>query len=177
MRLSVPLVLVAALAGACAALDLNRDRQDPDREFDRALAAWRTGDYRSARHALLRVYNGFAERPVGQRALLALAAAELDPRNPDRRLDAASAFAARYIHEPGVPEWSRPVAEALYLLALDLGAREAAPVPALPDTPLAARLHKLELRGDSLEARIGALERKLAEREQELERIRKTLTR
>ncbi len=169
------LVLLAGLTAGCAALGIDHGRMDPERDLQRALHAWRIGDYDAARGGLLEVYGGFADRPVGQRALLALAATEIDPRNPDRRLDFASAFAARYLREPDAPEWAQPLAEALYLLAVDLGGQAAGAVPVLPGPPLATRLRELEARGDSLEARVSALEHRLAERERELERIRKTL--
>ena len=63
---------------------------------------------------------------MGQRAVLALAAASLDPRNPNRRIDMGATYAARYLNDNTKAAWTEPVGETLYLMALELGATERA---------------------------------------------------
>jgi hypothetical protein len=182
-------LIAAIVAAGCAALASRPPVHDPEAEVLYAVRAWRAGDYRAGRDALLRVANGQADRPLGRHALLALAAAELDPRNPNRRVDMASSLAARYLHLADSTDWAAPVAETIYLLALEFGAPPGDSLPKLPTRPIATRLDELAVAYDSLSREwetllatrdslarhIDTLERRLAERELELERIRRTL--
>ncbi|MFP3948751.1 MAG: hypothetical protein ACOC8K_01685 [Gemmatimonadota bacterium] len=81
----------------------------------------------------------------GSDAILLLATAELDPRNPARFPTGTAHLAARYLQVSPLTVTARAVAESLYLLALDLGARPVedpySPIPTNPamamDAPLA----------------------------------------
>lgn len=106
---------------------------DPDKQLITALAALDRGDYRSGTETLTRIVQEHPGTSSGQRALLALAATMLDPRNPNRRIDAGASMAARYLREDKRPAWTDPVAEAMYLTALELGATDSARVVAESD--------------------------------------------
>ncbi len=189
LHLVVATAVLAVIVPACATVAPRTEPPDSEIEFRRALVALRTGDYRAARHGLLRVANGHSDEALGRRALLALAAAELDPRNPDRSSDVAGTFAARFLSTRDTVAWTLPLAETVYLLSLDLGARASDSLPRLPDQPLVVRMRMLQAQRDSLAAErdaleaardslarhAAALELRLAERERELERIRRTL--
>lgn len=126
MGSSRPLLAATLLAGAvagCATLYGGRE-PDPEERLAQALNALEREDYRTAFDGLVWVYSHYPTEPVGQQALLALAAAEMDPRNPSRRLGVGSELAASYLGLPATPNWTEPVAETLYLLALELGAAE-----------------------------------------------------
>lgn len=183
--------LVTVLAAGCAAFArVDSDaRPDPEQEFRSALLAWQAGDYRSAHGDFARLAGGYQSQTVGRRALLALAASALDPRNPLYEVEAGSRIVARYVQTADSASWTLPVAEALYLMTLELGATPADSTDALPDlprTPLAVRLARLEAERDTLRielereratltGRLAELEQKVEEQAQELERIRKTL--
>lgn len=73
---------------------------------------------------------------AGREAVLALAALEIDARNPAAFPAAAAQLAARYLQYPSAPAVSVRVAESLYLLALDLGAAPVEnPLGAIPTSP------------------------------------------
>ena len=59
---------------------------------------------------------------AGRRAVLLLATAALDPRNPDADADRAARLAAVFLGLPRARGDERALAETLYLLALDRGA-------------------------------------------------------
>jgi predicted nucleic acid-binding Zn-ribbon protein len=103
-------------------------------------------------------------------------------------------MSAKLLSQAGSPEWVEPVAETLYLLALELGANEeriaraeaerdsAQALPELPGPSVLAQVQTLREERDNLRRRAQALEqvvaakeKELKEKEQELERIRKTL--
>jgi chemotaxis protein histidine kinase CheA len=232
------ILAVGALAG-CASLQ-GSDAPDPEQRFDRAMEALERQDFRSAYEQFSLVYTGHWNQPVSERALLAMAAVELDPRNGGRRLDIGADLAARHFQLAGSPSWTTPVSQTLYLLALELGAaeeraaraeaekeraevekqeaqrqaeqaerqkqqaekekraaraevqrakaqaraatakaraveRETRPLPRYSGTSVSARVGELSAERARLRDQVQALRRQLAEREQELERIRATL--
>jgi hypothetical protein len=190
-----PLLVVLLVAGAagCSLLRLGGE-PDPEKRMELGLAALGQGDLTRAQEHLHWVYSHHGESPVGRRALLVLVAAELDPRNESRRLWAAADMSAKLLSQAGSPEWVEPVAETLYLLALELGANEeriaraeaerdsAQALPELPGPSVLAQVQTLREERDNLRRRAQALEqvvaakeKELKEKEQELERIRKTL--
>lgn len=192
--------VVAALVAAsgCAALGTADQAPDPAVQLEAGLAALEQGEYSRARSHFGWVYSTNWDRPVGRYALLALIAADIDPRNPDRRLDGAADLAARLIVSPDAPGWTGALAESIYLVALELGADEARLARAIPadslapdplvlmiaDTtapaPLAARLPHFDgptvparlaaaaAERDSLLARIGRLEEAVAARDRQI---------
>ena len=64
----------------------------------------------------------------GQHALLTLIAADLDNRNPQRRLWAAAEMSARLLSIPDLEPWMVPVGESYYLLAVELVVADWSPV-------------------------------------------------
>jgi DNA repair exonuclease SbcCD ATPase subunit len=213
-------VLLTGTVHGCATLQGERDA-DPEQHLAWGLAALEQQDYHTAHAHLAWLVSYHWHRPVGQRALLALAAAEADPRNPGRRLGVGAQLASDYLRLEETADWLQPLMESFYLMTLELGAAEeeiaqlarekeaaeraaraaraqaqraqaaartaeararqarAAPaartVPALPGPPVTARVRALEQERTQLAQRTSQLERRLAEREQELERIRRTL--
>ena len=190
-------LLCASIAG-CAVLRPERG-PGPEEQLEHGLAALEVQDYAAAHRLLEPLYRQYWQEPGGQRALLALAASELDSRNPERRLADAADFSARYLGIPDVHAWTIPVAESLFLLAQELGAQEEAAAKAaaeradeeaarnLPESTresVPARIRRITTERDDLQRRLQAAEQRLATREkelqdaqQELERIRKTIKR
>lgn len=193
--------IVLVMAG-CATLRGVRGGPSPESELMRGLSALRAQQFDTARLVLEPVYRMNWQEDVGQQALLALAAAELDPRNPTRRLWAGAELAGRLLSIEQAPAWAAPVAETLYLMAMESGASEAELDKArearamAEDEASAARRTALRLTGESfpaqirklndanaaLDKKVDQLQRSLAAREKELkdatselERIKKTL--
>ena len=193
-------LLCAGLTG-CAALRPEPD-PGPEEQLAHGLAALEVQDFSAARRLLEPLYHAYGQEPVGQRALLALAASELDARNANRRLAVAADLTGRYLGTPDVPRWTVPLAETLFLAAQELGAQEdtarvasadaARPLgvaadrklPASTRESVPARFRRVATERDELQRRLQAAEQRLATREkelqdaqQELERIRKTIKR
>jgi hypothetical protein len=185
------LAVTLSAASGCATFAGNRE-PDPAGDLAAGLEASAAEDFAGARALLLPVYRQHWASPVGQQALLALAALEVDPRNPERRPEAAAELLARYLGIEAAPEWTVPVAESLYLVALELGgepaaarveadaAREAelrpeAPtrhLPQLPGPTVPARLaaageaqDRLREERDEVQRRLQQLERQMAARD------------
>jgi hypothetical protein len=178
---------VAGLLTGCATLKGSLESRAEER-LEASLAALARGDYRAAHEGLAWVAEHDAGDKHGRRALLALAALELDPRNPDRRIAAGTDVAASYLTLEEKDSWTNPVAQTLYLLGLELGAAEervekaeraaeraAARLPSLPGPSVSARIRNVEQERDRLKSRVETLEKELGEKVQELERIRKTI--
>lgn len=122
---SMPLLVALGVASVtgCAAMTLTRG-PDPRDQLAEGVAALEAQDFVRARGLLEPLYFQRWMEPVGQRALLTLIAAELDGRNPGRRLAVAADQSARLLNIPNVESWLVPVAESYYLLAMELGAAE-----------------------------------------------------
>lgn len=90
-------------------------------QFDRALGELADARFGAAEEALASVRERCGDAPLGRQALLLTAALELDPRNPDRRLDLGTELAGRYLQLPEQEGWIRPTASSLYLLGRELG--------------------------------------------------------
>jgi hypothetical protein len=184
MRKIWVIVLLALVGGNGCAMLRPTDRPDPGAELELGLAALAAGDYARANAHLYPLYRSHWEQPVGQRALLALIAAEIDPRNPDRRLWSTQDMAERYMQIADAPEWTHPVAESFYMLAAELGAaeervaraeaeraraeREAA--AAQRQSPPAAR-RSLELPGPTVPQQVGAITRERDELRQRVQQL------
>ncbi len=100
-------------------------------ELAAALDALAKRNYDAAYAHLLDVVELCGGTPLGQQALLLIAAAELDPRNPDPRRGLAVQSAALLLDEIQDGSWLRQFTESLYLISLRLGATR--PGPADPD--------------------------------------------
>jgi hypothetical protein len=104
MRLgnAILVVLTALVTGGCAIFDGSR-QPDPAAEFDVGIEALDRGDYEAGYDILYPIYRRHWDAPIGQRALLALMAAEIDPRNENRRLWSTADMAAAYLQIPEAP--------------------------------------------------------------------------
>lgn len=191
---AAPLVLLGW--GCATGARAGRERpDDPAEAVSGGIHALERGDYETASARFHRVAARCEAGADGRRAVLLLATAALDPRNPDASADRAARLAAHYLGLPGSDPDGRAVAETLFLVALGRGARlldapgpaDSVPglpprfedceveatvgiprgraLPALPDT---ARSSRLRVERDSLRARVDELEA-------ELERIRNLL--
>jgi hypothetical protein len=190
-----PFLLALLLAGVtgCAAFG-NGAAPEPERRLELGLQALAERDYSRAQEHLEWVYRTHWQEPVGQQALLALIAAEMDPRNTTRRLWASADMSARLLGIEQSPRWMEPLGETLYLLALELGANEeriaraqaaldsAQSLPKFTGQSYPAQVQALRTERDSLKRRLDvlstereAMDKELKEKTAELERIRKTV--
>jgi hypothetical protein len=114
-----------------------RTAPPPERDATVRLAAglfaYDEGRYAEAFEEFVWVARGCHGRTAGVQAMAALAALELDPRNPVGRPGVGTELLAELILDPRTPDWLRPVATTTYLLGLGLGAPAAeAPRTATP---------------------------------------------
>lgn len=200
MRFSALAAGAVALAlSACATVG-NLFESRADERFEAGMAALQAGDYVTANRELGFIAERYGNTELGQHALLVVSALEMDPRNPRRRLALGSELSAAYLRTQETPPWTQPLAQTMYLLALELGAaeekvaqaeaekaqaeRRAAEgyLPKLSQPTVPARLKTLQdekermaKRVEALEAQLADRDKKLAEKDKELERIRKTL--
>lgn len=186
----------ALLAAACATFNPFFETRGESR-FERGMQALERGDYPQASQDLGWVATNHADEPIGRQALLAVSALEMDPRNPKRRLALGADLTQAYLLNRGSEEWTLPVARTLHLLALELGAAEERVAAAeaekqraearassltLPGPTVPARMKAIQDERDRLQRRVNQLEQQLqtteknlAEKDRELERIRKTI--
>ncbi|UCG76041.1 MAG: hypothetical protein JSV95_01645 [Gemmatimonadota bacterium] len=116
-------------------------RSEAAARLQTALAELEGSNFDAAHGELLEVIDLCGSEPLGQQALLLIAAAELDPRNPNPGRSLAAESTALLLDEPGIAPWLRTVTESLYLIALRLGAS----VPGTSDpeaADLASRFRK-----------------------------------
>jgi hypothetical protein len=99
-------------------------------KLELAVAALDGRNYDAAHARLLEVVDLCGSAPLGQQALLLMAVAELDPRNPDPRRDLAAESTALLWEETYARGWAHTLAESLYMIALRLGAGNAGPTDA-----------------------------------------------
>lgn len=202
MRFRALAVGAMALAiTACATVGSLFEKNGEER-YRAGMTALQAGDYANANLQLGWVAEHLPDEEIGKRALLMVSALEMDPRNPNRRIALGSELAAAYLRQVEIPTWTKPLAQTMYLIALELGAAEDKVAQAeaekaqaerraaeggLPRLPTGAatwpqRLRaskeeqdRLSKRVEQLESQLADREKKLAEKEKELERIRKTL--
>lgn len=91
--------------------------------FDAATRALQAGDFEAAGTGLRELASSCDAGGYGRQAVLLLAAAALDPRNPAGSADEAARLAAHYLGLQEEGAGDRAVAETLFLLALDQGGR------------------------------------------------------
>lgn len=89
--------------------------------LDRGIQALEAGEYATASTRLARLASRCESGRPGRRAVLLLAGASLDPRNPDASPDRGARLAAHVLGLPGSDPTERALSETLYLLALDRG--------------------------------------------------------
>jgi hypothetical protein len=192
---------VAGVTG-CAAITLSRGVEARE-QLAHAAAALEAQNYVRARELLEPIYYQHWREPLGQQALVMLIAAELDGRNPDRRLWAATDMATRLLDIPLAEPWVVPVGESFYLLAMELGAAEerialaesaradaeeravraeraAGPPRRLPTSTretVPAQLRRVNENREQLRRQINQLQEEISERDRELRETRQELER
>lgn len=137
MALLLSLLVAAAGCASAPKWDPDPGPAAPGQNFDAAIVDLRSGSYAAAARALRDVRRRCAGRPLGVQAFLVLAAADLDPRGRQGPPDRAAQMTAEFLAGAEGPAWTRPVAEALFLAARDLGGElgseaEASDAPAGP---------------------------------------------
>ena len=200
----IALVLLTAVAvGACAHFRARPAAApaaaSPEDRLHAAMAALDSAQYATATKDLLALAQEYPGQAAGRAALLGAAAAELDPRNPDRQLDQGASLLVQYLSGAPPDDWTEPIAASFYLLAQEAGAsaerveaaqadaararaEASARLPRLPGASLTTRLQDVQKDRDRLAARVRELEtstttlnKQLADTVQELSRIRRTL--
>ncbi|MGQ0561915.1 MAG: hypothetical protein ACT443_08595 [Gemmatimonadota bacterium] len=185
-RATAVLAAFALMVTSCATVTSLWRSEEEDR-LETGVRALGNGDYRDAHHELSWVAQHSGDQTEGQRALLLLAALEIDPRNPNRRPALGSGLAAAYLRLEHRAPWLEPIAQTLYLIGTELGEAEQQlaeqererererPLPRLPGPTVTARIRSVEQERDRLARRVASLEEQLAETQRELERVRKTV--
>lgn len=183
MRWTTALVAaVACVVTSCATVTSIWRDQSADR-FEAGVRALKAGNYAVAHGDLAWVAQNSQHEKEGRRALLLLAGLELDPRNPNRRPEVGADLAAGYSRLTDRDEWMDPLASTLYLLGTELGVRDSTParagptpeLPKLPGPTVNARIRAIEQERERLAKRVTALEAEVAEKDREIERIKKTI--
>ncbi len=121
---TIALGLLPLLAGCAALLRAPPPELDATLRLSAGLEALDEGRHSQAYEELAWVATSCAGRAAGLEARVALAALELDPRNPVGRPEVGTELLGQIILGTRTPEWIRPIAESTYLLALALGAPE-----------------------------------------------------
>lgn len=93
-------------------------------KLEAALGALRARDYEAAYARLVEVVELCGSAPLGQQALLLIAATELDPRNPDPRRSLAAEATSLLLGELDSMSWARQFSESFYLIGRRLGAQQ-----------------------------------------------------
>jgi hypothetical protein len=169
---------------------------DPQRRLEAGLNALAMRDYARAQEHLENVYREHWNEPIGQQALLVLAASEMDPRNTSRRLWASADMAARLLGIPESAPWMKPIGESMYLLSLEMGANEeriartqaaldsAQSLPTFTGQSHPAQIETLRSERDNLRRRLDqvivgrdSIDKELKDKTAELERLRRTIGR
>jgi hypothetical protein len=200
----IMLVFAASSLSACALGTPRPDHSDPEYRARRAFDALHLDAFPVARNDLQWLAARCEAGARGRRALLLLAAAELDPENRHGSPHRAARAAASYLLLPDADGEHVPLARALYRLAIDGGATPAdaqalagedgplfagrfdtcdadGPVDStlsLPTTPIetsAARMQALEASVLALRTESDSLRVRAEQLETELERISELL--
>jgi hypothetical protein len=192
------LALLAALAACAHPLPVAEvPAPEPADQLQPMVTALDSGQYAGATEELLAITRAEPNTSVGRAAQLLAAAAEVDPRNPNRQLSRGANLLGSYLRGAPDGDWTAPVVASFYLLTQELGAGGQAAadtthpevlrpgergLPRLPGPPLTARVVDLQRERDRLTARVKELEgvsadlrKQLADTLQELRRIRQTV--
>ena len=141
---------------------------------DRAQREWERGNQAGAIAELLLVAGRCPATSAERHALLTAAAVALDPSHGGRQVDLGANLAARYLATaPTDDPDGRPLARAMYLIALELGAEPVTATGCVSPDSMATVLPRTDVQ--SMPERIKVLERELVRLRDELARIRKTL--
>lgn len=177
-------ILAASLAG-CATLLQGGGRETPEQVADRGLEALERGDYAAAMPDLIWVSTYHSERPAGRYSMLALAAVELDPANPERRPEIGRELLSEFRMLSENPPWTVPLARALHRLAFEVeDTRERAERAERERDRATAEVGRAEEEASEvrreqrlLQSRVAQLERQLEASRQETAEARRELAR
>ncbi len=188
-RLLLWIVLAAPLTG-CAHLGFGSNSSEIRRDlWDDSQRAFAAGEFAAAEAGFERLASDFPDTLEGRESLFYLGTIHLDPRNPRWDSEPAQAWLERYLglpEEEGPRIYRHPEAETLHEIARQLNLPPAARISALqPEAPEIIEQRVVVPGAESREqaATIQRLEGVVSERdariqqlEEELERIRRTLT-
>lgn len=186
----IPLVLLSALISGCAHLGRSGDDKAELRDlWTQAHQALALDQFAEAGTLFGRLAQEHPESEPGRESLFYLAAIRLDPRNPEWDPEPAERTLRRYVaSDTATQVHRRPEALTLLRLAEQLNMPAEQRVPGLqPETRVvvrdAPRVITRAQESQALATEVARLKRELADREtkiaqqqEELERIRKTLT-
>lgn len=119
---ALSLLLAWACSTGSGSQSSRRGQPSPDNLAD-GIRALETGDYEEASRRFRWLAARCESGADGRRAVLLLATAALDPRNPEGSPDEGARLTAHALRLPGVDPGQRVVAETLFLLALEGGAQ------------------------------------------------------
>jgi hypothetical protein len=166
------LLLALALAG-CAALLPRPAGPSPERVAERGADALERGDWDAAVADLLWVSTYHGDRGIARYALLTLGAAEVDPANPNRQLEAGIERLSEFRALSDNPRWLVPLAASLQRVALEVQAeRERADRAERESRVAAERAAVARREASAAEAERGALQGRVAQLERELAQSR-----
>ncbi len=95
----------------------------PADQFDGGLALADQGDLVAATERLVAVREVCGDSPLGRQALLLMSLMQLDGRNANRNSNLAAELSATYLALSAIFPWTSPIAEGVYVLALEMGAQ------------------------------------------------------
>lgn len=139
-RILVALTAVSWLTTGCMSMsgqseiDLSAGAR-PAEQFDGGLALADQGDLVAATERLVEVREVCGDSPLGRQALLLMSVMQLDGRNENRNPSLAAELSATYLALSSIFPWTSPIAEGVYVLALEMGAS----VPSLSRADSGAR--------------------------------------
>jgi hypothetical protein len=136
--LGAAFAVAATLSSGCTLRSASGGPTDPTVRARRAAEALERDAFAAARYELYWLAARCEAGDVGRRALLLLAAIELDPNNPYGSPHAAASAAARYLLLPDAEPEQLPLARSLYRIAVDLGGSPSVPGDAPLDGALVA---------------------------------------
>jgi len=189
--------VTALVASACASVGRPVPTgDDPAVQARLAVMALQREDFESARRRLLELAARCDAGAYGRRAILLLAAAELDPENEAGSPRAAADLTRVYLELPDSPREDQVLARTLYRVAADLGGLEgsssapelllevcgaggdtaARPLPSTPEVTTAERLRALEAEAHAARTQASTSAERVAELEAEIRRITDVLT-
>lgn len=119
--LRAALLIALGLSAGCAATSPRLDVSDPSIQARMAVMALLREDFEAARPRLLHLASQCESGEHGRRAVLLLAAAELDTQNEAGSPATAAQLARSYLLLPDAPIQETVLARALYRLAADQG--------------------------------------------------------
>jgi hypothetical protein len=185
----ITLLLGLGALGACASAPSRPEALVPWTTYTEALVALDAGNHTDGRARLAQVLETCGTTGLGERALVALVADVLDPRNPD--LDLAASLSRAYLSQPYRTPWTEQLMASAYLVSLDVGGRLDPSVAMLPSAepgsfPVPCQngleeprdrgaLDIPELPAPSMASRLAELELSREALQTELSRVRETL--